>query len=300
MTSHKPDYLHRQGPYGENFPRVRSVQDLDGHRLTAAQVSAFRTSGFIHNIPILTSTQVGALRDAIEAIVGRQTGREDELTAFSQADPADPASRMTYMQGAWTITEAVHDLIYHPAITVKAAQLLGTSRVRFWHDQIFYKPPRHGGNVAWHQDYSYWQRSRPARHLTCWIGLDDSTVENGCLHTIPGSHTWPLLDPTTLLGNMDDLTKQLTPEQVAGFKPFACEQPCGTCSFHHDHLVHGSYANTSERPRRAIVLNFMADGVLSHAPDGRLMPGADPVPLGNPIAGRHFPLVIDLDVAVLP
>jgi hypothetical protein len=28
--------------------------------------------------------------------------------------------------------------------------------VRFFHDQLFCKPPHHGGVVAWHQDYSVW------------------------------------------------------------------------------------------------------------------------------------------------
>ena len=30
--------------------------------------------------------------------------------------------------------------------------------------------------MAWHQDYSYWTRTTPLAHLTCWIGLDDSKL----------------------------------------------------------------------------------------------------------------------------
>jgi hypothetical protein len=41
---------------------------------------------------------------------------------------------------------------------------------RFWHDQAFYKPPRHPGVVTRHRDYSYWTRTSPPGHLTCWIG----------------------------------------------------------------------------------------------------------------------------------
>ena len=36
-------------------------------------------------------------------------------------------------------------------------------------------------------------------HLTCWIGLDDATRDNGCLAYIPKSHEWELL-PITGLG----------------------------------------------------------------------------------------------------
>ena len=62
-----------------------------------------------------------------------------------------------------------------------ASQLLG-GPVRFWHDQLFCKPAHHGGVVAWHQDYSYWTRTEPMSHLTCWIALDDSDRDNGCLY----------------------------------------------------------------------------------------------------------------------
>src|ERR687894_820282 len=103
---------------------------------------------------------------------------------------------------------------------VPAAQLLG-GPVRFWHDQLFCKPARHGGVVAWHQDYSYWTRTTPLAHLSCWIGLDDSTRENGCLHYVPGSHLWPDLPVTGLAGDMDAVMSLLNEEQKAAFKPVA-------------------------------------------------------------------------------
>ena len=83
--------------------------------------------------------------------------------------------------GAWLVDEWFHDLIFSPQITVPISQLLGSSRVRFWHDQVFYKPPRHPGVVPWHQDYSYWTRALPPNHITINILLDDATLENGCL-----------------------------------------------------------------------------------------------------------------------
>ncbi|MGH7145492.1 MAG: phytanoyl-CoA dioxygenase family protein [Planctomycetota bacterium] len=295
MSATKINFLEKPAPHGSTFPRLRSRADLKQYELPADKVQYFRDNGFVHGVSIMTPAQVEQVREGLEAIVNRRNGREAELLGAVSADPKKADAKLTYMQGPWMIDEAIHDLVFHPAITVKLAQLLDTPRVRFWHDQVFYKPAQTGGNVAWHQDYSYWQRATPARHITCWIGLDDSKIENGCLQTIPGSHRWPLLDPTALMGDMEGLAKQLTPEQQAQFKPFACEQPTGTCSFHHDHTVHGSYPNKSNRPRRAIVLNYMADGVKSAADDGNLMPGAPNIPAGEVIQGDWFPLVIDRD-----
>jgi ectoine hydroxylase-related dioxygenase (phytanoyl-CoA dioxygenase family) len=171
------------------------------------------------------------------------------------------------------------------------AQLL-RGPVRFWHDQLFSKPARHGGVVAWHQDYSYWTRTEPVAHLTCWIGLDDSTRENGCLHYVPGSHRWNLLPITGLTGDMDEIVTVLSPEQREAFKPVHVELKRGECSFHHPFMVHGSYANTSEMPRRATVINVFRDGVKS-ATGEELLVGVPPVAKGAAMQGQFFPLLFD-------
>jgi len=57
------------------------------------------------------------------------------------------------------------------------------------------------------QDYSYWTRTQPMAHLSCWIGLDDATRENGCVHYVPGSHRWNLLPITGLANDMDALRR---------------------------------------------------------------------------------------------
>jgi len=102
-------------------------------------------------------------------------------------------------------------------------------------------------------------------HLTCWIGLDDATTENGCLYYVPGSHKWGLLPITGLAGDMEAVRSVLSNEQVAIFdKKVANELPRGYASFHHPLMMHGSYANYSERPRRAVVLNAMARSTLGN------------------------------------
>jgi ectoine hydroxylase-related dioxygenase (phytanoyl-CoA dioxygenase family) len=174
---------------------------------------------------------------------------------------------------------------------VPAAQLLGGS-VRFWHDQLFCKPARHGGVVAWHQDYSYWTRTTPMSHLTCWIGLDDATTDNGCLHYVPGSHRWQLLPVTGLAGDMDSIQTVLSPEQQACFKPVAIELKKGEAAFHHPLMVHGSFANSTERQRRATVLNVFRDGVVTNS-DQPLLKGVPALSRGTKVEGQFFPFLFD-------
>jgi ectoine hydroxylase-related dioxygenase (phytanoyl-CoA dioxygenase family) len=152
------------------------------------------------------------------------------------------------------------------------------------------KPARDGGVVAWHQDYSYWTRTRPVAHLTCWIGLDDSTRENGCVHYVPGSHRWDLLPRGDLASNMESVFDVLREEQKRQSAPVAIELKKGEASFHHPMMLHGSYENTSDSARRACVINVFRDGVISDS-DEPLLAGIPPIPRGEKIEGRFFPLL---------
>ncbi len=192
--------------------------------------------------------------------------------------------------GAWRIGRAFHDLLWQPAFTTAAGQLL-EGPVRFWHDQLFCKPARHGGVVAWHQDYSYWTRTRPLAHLTCWIGLDDTDEANGGLLYVPGSHRWELLPITGLAGDMDAIREVLSPKQFAALEhPVPIVLRRGEASFHHPLMVHGSRENRTDRPRRGTVLNVVRDGVCSDS-DEPLLAGVPIVPAGQPLGGRFFPLL---------
>lgn len=130
-------------------------------------------------------------------------------------------------------------------------------------------------------------------HLTCWIGLDDSTRENGCVHYVPGSHRWDLLPITGLAGNMDAIQDVLSPEQWRIFnEPVAVELKKGECTFHHPLMIHGSFANKTDRPRRATVINVFRDGVCS-ATDETLLAGVPVIPHGKKMEGQFFPLLYD-------
>ncbi len=263
-------------------------RDLD-FSLAPEQVAHFHEFGYVSGVRLLDDAQVEILRDELARLTRRDHPGHALFYEFHSNESANPDTVLFHALGAWRIEPGFHDILWNPRFVRAAEQLLG-GPVRFWHDQLFSKPAKHGGVVAWHQDYSYWTRTKPLQHLTCWIGLDDSTVENGCLHYVPASHTWPLLPITGLAGNMDEVRTVLNEEQLAAFKPVPIELKKGEASFHHALLMHGSYENRSERPRRATVINVFRDGTLSDTNE-TLLDGVPVIPAGQPMAGRFFPLL---------
>jgi ectoine hydroxylase-related dioxygenase (phytanoyl-CoA dioxygenase family) len=266
-----------------------TTEPPDAFRLRADQISFFHENGYLAPVKVLDDTQVDALRAELATLVDPSHPDHALFHEFHSNESTDPSTVLFHALGAWRVSRYFHDLLWHPAFVIPAAQLLGGA-VRFWHDQLFVKPPRHGGVVAWHQDYSYWTRTQPLAHLTCWIALDEATAENGCLRYVPGSHKWPLLPITGLAGGMNAIESVLTEEQRAQFKPVALELRKGEASFHHPLMVHGSSENRSDRPRRGAVINVVRDGVRS-ATDEPLLQGIPPLSAGTPLGGRFFPLL---------
>jgi ectoine hydroxylase-related dioxygenase (phytanoyl-CoA dioxygenase family) len=260
-------------------------------RLSEEQVSFYKEHGYVAGIRMLSDEQVEVLREELGKLIDPSHDDHSLFYEFHSNESPDPSSILFHALGAWRISPAFHDLLWNPAFALPAAQLL-EGPVRFWHDQLFYKPPLHGGCVAWHQDYSYWTRTQPMAHLSCWIGLDDSTRDNGCVHYVPGSHRWNLLPITGLAGDMEAINTCLNEEQRAQFRPVPIELRKGEASFHHPLMIHGSYENRTERPRRAAVINVFRDGVMSASNDAPLE-GVPPIPAGKPMGGQFFPLLFD-------
>ena len=175
------------------------------HRLTDDQVAFFHENGYLANVRLLDEDQVSQLTSELDEIKDPAHPRHHLFYEFHSNEATNPDSVLFHSLGHWRITPGFHDVLWNPAFIVAASQLLRNKAVRFWHDQLFCKPAHHGGVVAWHQDYSYWTRTKPMQHLTCWVGLDDVSTENGCIYYIPKSHRWGLLDKPELAGDMEGI-----------------------------------------------------------------------------------------------
>ena len=275
------------------FKWPQNKSEWDQYRLSQEQVDQFNTHGFVSNIKLLEEEHVDQLNEELKIIMDVNNPLHDLLYEFHTNESEDPDRIIFHSLGHWRMTAGFHDVLWNPAYVMAASQLLGNKAVRFWHDQLFCKPAKHGGVVAWHQDYSYWTRTTPMQHLTTWVGLDDSSQENGCLQYIPGSHKWGLLDKPSLTGEMEGLVKFLNDEQAKQLEdPTPIEMKKGHGAFHHPLLVHGSFENNSDRPRRAFVLNVFADGTVSNT-DDEILKGVPPTKKGADMNGKFFPLLFD-------
>ena len=277
-------------PMNDLFASLATERQREQWKLSEEQIAFFHEHGYVAGPKILTDRRIDQLRDELATLTVPGHPGSEFWYEYNSNESPDPGRILFHALGAWRITPAFHDVLWNAAFTTPASQLLGGA-VRFWHDQLFCKPAMHGGVVAWHQDYSYWTRTQPMAHLTCWIGLDDSTIDNGCVHYVPGSHRWNLLPITGLAGDMDAIRNVLNSEQWQQFnRHVPVELKAGECVFHHPLTIHGSFENRTANPRRAVVINSVLDGVRSES-DEPLLSGIPVIPPGQPLGGQFFPML---------
>ncbi len=296
MSAAPDEMMRRHTMIGSAYPETKTRADLETFSLAPRQVEFYRDNGYLCPVRIFELDEVESIRQRLEAIIDDDFPHRDRLIGINVEKGVTKDEQMIYFQNAWMVDEVMHDTLFNTRMTVPLHQLLGVEKVRFFHDQVFYKPARHGGVVAWHQDYSYWTRTVPQGHVTCFVALDDSNLENGCMQVVPGSQKWDILPRVPLTGGIEDMKaikEVMSPEQLAAFKPVPLILKAGEASFHHPVILHGSYPNKSDRKRRGLVLNFMKADTRSDSNDP-IMPGTPVIPKGEIIQGDAFPIVFDL------
>ena len=290
-----PDLGATHHPITRLFDAPRTPGEWAPYVLDEAVIETFHEQGFVQGIRLLEDTQVNALQRELDEMMTPNCPGAEHFYEYHSNESEDPQSVLFHALGAWRVRPSFHDLLWSPAFRMAAYQLLGAG-VRLFHDQVFAKPARHGGVVAWHQDYSYWTWTRPMAHLTAWIALDDADEENGCLYYVPGSHRWGLVEKAGLAGDMDSVLNQLSPDQVRDFsRRTPAVMARGEASFHHPLMMHGSYGNASARSRNATVINVFADGTRSNM-STESAPGTASYPKvkrGEPMGGTGYPLLFD-------
>ncbi len=160
--------------------------------------------------------------------------------------------------------ELAHDLVASDAFWVRlvsddrlldiAETFIGPDIALFASHYIS-KPARTGQPVLWHQDAAFWPLD-PMEVVTLWLAVDDSTVDNGCLRVVPGSHKQNLLE----MQSRDDIKNVLGAEIRAEVDESQARDlilNAGDVEVHHPMIVHGSKANHSANRRCGLTIRYI-------------------------------------------
>ena len=240
----------------------------------------FRVDGF-------TDDAVGRamLDDVVDVVRRRDAGeRVPDVVILPEAQPGY-ADRKTNPEDVISKVFRLHrrdafaSFLRTPALLPIITDVLGTDDVDCFLSQFIFKNPGAWGQ-PWHQD-SYYFPFEPARPIVgLWLAVTEATLENGCLHVLPGSNHERVHEhiPDRRPGANYGYTEIVDHDMSAAVPVLMYP---GDLLVFDSHLMHRSTDNVSRGIRAAMVFHVAAAGTVDNteAIRGYKSPVNDWVPL---------------------
>ncbi|MEM8683448.1 MAG: phytanoyl-CoA dioxygenase family protein [Pseudomonadota bacterium] len=186
----------------------------------------------------------------------------DKIRFFLEDDAFDASGelRQTKENSLNKMGHAMHDLdpifeaFSHSDELDVIARRLGLSDPGVIQSMYIFKPPRIGGEVICHQDSTFIY-TEPETCIGFWFALEDATLENGCMHFIPGAHKKPLKQRhfRQADGSFQTVELDSTPWQEDRKLPAPAAK--GDLVIFNGRAPHLSGANHSDKSRHAYTLH---------------------------------------------
>lgn len=206
------------------------------------QLATFQRQGHLVVGPLVSPARIDALRHAFEEQSSRWAAEIDT--------PLDEyLSVVSQWTNVWERNAVFAEQLHDQRAAAIAAQLIGCERVRVFHDHLIVKPPHAGDTIPWHRDLPNWPIAEP-RGVSCWLALDDVTVESGAMRFMPGGHRESMTRSLDFLNESKDWG-----EREADAVPVPV--PAGSAIFHHCLSWHSSPPNRTNGWRRAYITVYL-------------------------------------------
>lgn len=228
---------------------VQVCSEIDRpYPVTAQQAAFFRERGYIKVKEVLPADVLARYGEEI-------TRKVRELNTQQLPMEKRDTYQKAFLQvmNLWTRSEVVKTFVFGRRLARLAAELMGVSGVRMYHDQALYKEAG-GGITPWHADQYYWPLDTP-NTCTAWIPLQAVPLEMGPLAFASGTHHFKFGRDLAI---SDESERELA--RVLRERDFPLvEEPfeLGEVSFHYGWTFHRAGANSSQEARRVMTVIYM-------------------------------------------
>jgi ectoine hydroxylase-related dioxygenase (phytanoyl-CoA dioxygenase family) len=232
----------------------------------------------------------------LEAGIAENMAHPSELSIVA-SQPQDPGYFIEDFCN-WQRIPQYRDFIFNSRVAAVAGQLMGSAKVRLYHDHLLVKEPKTQAKTPWHQDQPYYNIDGE-QVCSMWLPVDPVS-EAATLKFISGTHREGWLMPRSFMsneakwfpeGSLKDLPDvDADPER---YKVLGWALEPGDAVFFHMLTLHG--AGGAAARRRVLSVRFLGDDVV-HAPrPWRTSPPfaglSDELPKGAPMDHPMFPVL---------
>jgi ectoine hydroxylase-related dioxygenase (phytanoyl-CoA dioxygenase family) len=234
---------------------MSNLPDLSSdYSLTPEHISEFRNTGVTCVRRLASAEEIAAYRPAINEAVAKLN---TEKRALKDRDTYGMAFLQT--SNLWVSDEVVKQFSFARRFAKVAADLMGVSGVRMYHDQALYKEPG-GGPTPWHQDQNYWPLATD-KTVTLWMPLLDVSPEIGTLSFAKGSHREGYLGSMPISDKSEETFKNFVRERGYDVVTYGAMN-AGDATFHTGWTLHAAPGNPSATfLREVMTIIYIADDV---------------------------------------
>ena len=225
--------------------------------ITDAHIAEYHDKGYLVIHDAFTPDEVqNAIDGLVHLINGGVPGFRSiqyEADALDQLDQLTPEQRQDAVRKmAWfsEFEPRMKAMSYHPKMRALVERILGGPPEMF-QDQTLIKPPRLGREKPWHQDMAYFNLDKREPTIGIWIALDETDIENGCMHLLPQLGHEPIV-------HFQRRDWQLCDTLTFGQPCIAVPLKPGGALLFDSMLVHGTPHNSSGKRRRAMQIHYYA------------------------------------------
>ncbi|MFM9082445.1 MAG: phytanoyl-CoA dioxygenase family protein [Actinomycetota bacterium] len=238
----------------------------DRYELSDAEIESFHRDGYVHLRGVMSADEMAEIEVVYERFLRGEIAVEgkdfnDMTTGEHGTDPR-----------GYAVVNVMLPRRYHPewqgnlyerrAQSI-ADQLCGEGMTIDFDQLLAKSPGRPDAVFHWHQDQAYWIDTEDRRTATCWLAVDDSTLENGCMPVLPGSPLEPVRPHRPLHGDRSashTLVTDLGPDDT--MRPVEIRR--GDITVHNEGVLHGSAGNTSASSyRRAYIVALRSQSTVA-------------------------------------
>ena len=228
--------------------------------ITAAQVEQYKRDGHVLLKNVATKAMIDEYRPHVLEVVDELTQEGD-----SQGRISDYGKMFRQVTNVWRKNEAVKRFVMAERFARIAAELMGVSGVRLYHDQALIKEPG-GKPTPWHQDFYYW--ALDTEHtITMWMPLVDVTREMGSMSFVKASHREKAFKQLPISETSQMYFEQVIRDQNSEVHSYALK--AGDATFHSGRTLHSAHANSSSARREVMTIIYYADGARIMEPDNQ-------------------------------
>jgi phytanoyl-CoA hydroxylase len=227
--------------------------------LTKEQIDSFNKNGYLVVNDIISKEEVETYKSIYDDFLSGKIN-----VGASRSDLGDglgsTGAKENITQIMWPsqFLPELTDMPYHQKALAISKELMGEDAEMDF-DMLINKAPLTNTPTPWHQDEAYWLDVPDKRSASCWLALDSSTIDNGCMWFVPGSNHEPVRQHR-FAGKQGGALMCDASESEG----LAIELKPGSCTFHHGRTLHYSRGNATEDQRRAFIVNYRPAAMIAY------------------------------------